>query len=157
MILVLALCSVKYSLVFGRIEVFDILLLPIDVSGKDVIHLHLEALHRDLGSEQVLPHLVPQKELLISVVNKLYLTSLEVVMDLKNLFRSVSMVVPDAVFITEILLFSSGFKNAQELSKRVCSVQNLANVLMQQASVVKFDFGLRAIKGIIGIAEQLKQ
>ena len=74
-------------------------------------------------------------------------------MDLKNLFRSVSMVVPDAVFITEILLFSSGFKNAQELSKRICSVQNLANVLMQQASVVKFDFGLRAIKGIIGIAE----
>ena len=28
---------------------------------------------------------------------------------------------------------------------------------MQQASVVKFDFGLRAIKAIIGIAEQLKQ
>lgn len=78
-------------------------------------------------------------------------------MDLKNLFRSVSMVVPDAVFITEILLFSAGFKNAQELSKRICSVQDLANVLMQQASVVKFDFGLRAIKGIIGIAENLKQ
>lgn len=44
-----------------------------------------------------------------------------------------------------------------ELSKRVCSVQALANVLMQQASVVKFDFGLRAIKAIIGIAENLKQ
>ena len=28
---------------------------------------------------------------------------------------------------------------------------------MQQASVVKFDFGLRAIKAIIAIAEQLKQ
>ena len=28
---------------------------------------------------------------------------------------------------------------------------------MQQASVVKFDFGLRAIKAIVGIAEQLKQ
>lgn len=78
-------------------------------------------------------------------------------MDLKNLFRSVSMVVPDAVFISEILLFSAGFKNAQELSKRICSVQGLANVLMQQASVVKFDFGLRAIKAIVAIAEQLKQ
>ena len=33
-------------------------------------------------------------------------------MDLKNLFRSVSMVVPDALFISEILLFASGFKNA---------------------------------------------
>lgn len=90
-------------------------------------------------------------------LNPGYAGRTELPMDLKNLFRSVSMVVPDAVFITEILLFSSGFKNAQELSKRVCSVQNLANVLMQQASVVKFDFGLRAIKGIIGIAEQLKQ
>ena len=68
------------------VKQFDILLLPLDVSGIDVIHLHLEALHRDLGSEQVLPHLLPQKELLVSVVNKLYLTSLEVVMDLiKNL------------------------------------------------------------------------
>ena len=90
-------------------------------------------------------------------LNPGYAGRTELPMDLKNLFRSVSMVVPDAVFITEILLFSSGFKNAQELSKRVCSVQTLANVLMQQASVVKFDFGLRAIKAIIAIAEQLKQ
>ena len=90
-------------------------------------------------------------------LNPGYAGRTELPMDLKNLFRSVSMVVPDAVFITEILLFSSGFKNAQELSRRVCSVQALANVLMQQASVVKFDFGLRAIKAIVGIAENLKQ
>ena len=36
-------------------------------------------------------------------------------------------------------------------------MQSTANVLMAQASVVKFDFGLRAIKAIIGIAENLKQ
>ena len=86
-------------------------------------------------------------------LNPGYAGRTELPMDLKNLFRSVSMVVPDAVFISEILLFSAGFKNAQELSKRICSVQALANVLMQQASVVKFDFGLRAIKAIVGIAE----
>ena len=90
-------------------------------------------------------------------LNPGYAGRTELPMDLKNLFRSVSMVVPDALFISEILLFSSGFKNAQELSKKVCSVQNLANVLMQQASVVKFDFGLRAIKAIIAIAENMKQ
>ena len=90
-------------------------------------------------------------------LNPGYAGRTELPMDLKNLFRSVSMVVPDATFITEILLFASGFRNAQELSKRVVSVQNLANVLMQRASVVKFDFGLRAIKAIIGIAENLKQ
>ena len=63
-------------------------------------------------------------------LNPGYAGRTELPMDLKNLFRSVSMVVPDAVFISEILLFSSGFKNAQELSKRICSVQSLANVLM---------------------------
>ena len=90
-------------------------------------------------------------------LNPGYAGRTELPMDLKNLFRSVSMVVPDAVFITEILLYASGFKNASELAKKVISVQNLANVLMQQASVVKFDFGLRSVKAIIAIAENLKQ
>lgn len=43
-------------------------------------------------------------------------------MDLKNLFRSISMMVPDSFFITEILLFSAGFKNAQVLAKKLCDV-----------------------------------
>lgn len=46
----------------------------------------------------------------------------ELPMDLKNLFRSVSMVVPDAFHITEILLFSAGFKDAQVLAKKLCDV-----------------------------------
>ena len=90
-------------------------------------------------------------------LNPGYAGRTELPMDLKNLFRSISMVVPDAVFITEILLYASGFKNAVTLAKKICKVQDTANVLMQQASVVKFDFGLRAIKAIIGIAESLKQ
>ena len=90
-------------------------------------------------------------------LNPGYAGRTELPMDLKNLFRSISMVVPDVTFITEILLFSAGFKNAQELAKKVISVQNLANILMSTSSVVKFDFGLRAIKAIVGIAENMKQ
>ena len=67
------------------------------------------------------------------------------------------MMVPDSFFITEILLFSAGFKNAQALAKKLCDVQKLANVLMASNSVVRLDFGLRAIKAIISIAESLKQ
>jgi dynein heavy chain len=33
-------------------------------------------------------------------------------LNLKNLFRPISMVVPDSKFITEILLYSAGFINA---------------------------------------------
>jgi hypothetical protein len=65
------------------------------------------------------------------------------------------MVVPDSVFITEILLYSSGFVGAQQLAKKIVSVQNLANVIMKKTEIAH-DFGLRSIKAIVGIAETLK-
>ena len=63
-------------------------------------------------------------------LNPGYAGRTELPMDLKNHFRSISMVVPDAFFITEVLLFSAGFKNAQALARRICDVQKLANILM---------------------------
>ena len=65
------------------------------------------------------------------------------------------MVVPDSIFITEILLYASGFIGAQQLAKKIVSVQSLANVIMKKTDIAH-DFGLRSIKAIIGIAEKLK-
>lgn len=76
-------------------------------------------------------------------------------MNLKALFRPVSMVVPDSTYITEILLYSSGFVGADQLAKKVVSVQTWASTMMKRPGI-SHDFGLRSIKSIVAIAETLK-
>lgn len=76
-------------------------------------------------------------------------------MNLKALFRQVSMVVPDSSFITEILLYSSGFMGAQSLAKKIVLVQSRANEFISHQKV-QFDFGLRSIKAIVQAAAILK-
>ncbi len=39
--------------------------------------------------------------------------------NLKNMFRTVSMVVPDTSYIAQILLYSAGFEKAKKLAKKV--------------------------------------
>ena len=55
-------------------------------------------------------------------LNPGYSGRFEVPMDLKALLRPISMVVPDSVYIAEILLCCSGFLDAQKLSKKIVSV-----------------------------------
>jgi dynein heavy chain len=88
-------------------------------------------------------------------MNPGYAGRTELPMNLKALFRSVSMVAPDSIFITEILLYSSGFVGAQQLAKKIVSIQNWGNIMLNKPGV-PMDFGLRSIKSIIAIAEALK-
>ena len=76
-------------------------------------------------------------------------------MNLKALFRPISMVIPDSMLITEILLYSAGFVGAQQLAKKIVSVQSLADTLMR-TTLTSHDFGLRSIKAIVSNAESIK-
>lgn len=63
------------------------------------------------------------------------------------------MVVPDQLFIAEVLLYSAGFEKAKTLARKL--VQTLKTIsLTVQESQHSHDFGLRAIKAIISIAER---
>lgn len=65
------------------------------------------------------------------------------------------MVIPDSMLITEILLYSAGFVGAQQLAKKIVSVQSLADTLMK-TTLISHDFGLRSIKAIVSNAESIK-
>ncbi|KAL8272359.1 hypothetical protein Esti_003649 [Eimeria stiedai] len=75
--------------------------------------------------------------------------------NLRSLFRPVSMVVPDFTQICEVLLFASGFLHAKTLAKKVVQAFSTSATLLSQQS--HYDWGLRAMKTVLVIAENAKK
>lgn len=75
--------------------------------------------------------------------------------NLKVLFRSVSMMVPDFSLIAQILLFSEGFLTAKELATKLTKLYKLASDQLSQQQ--HYDFGMRAVKSILSMAGSLKR
>ncbi|KAG1684369.1 Cytoplasmic dynein 2 heavy chain 1 [Nymphon striatum] len=67
--------------------------------------------------------------------------------NLKQLFRPVAMSQPDVKIISEVILFSEGFKNVQSLSRKLVAVFNLARGLLTRQQ--HYDWGLRALKTVL--------
>jgi dynein heavy chain len=63
----------------------------------------------------------PESAIFITL-NPMYIGRTELPLNLKNLFRSISMVVPDSIFITENLLYSAGFISAREQALKIVQV-----------------------------------
>ena len=67
--------------------------------------------------------------------------------NLKALFRQITMVVPDTIFISEIILYSMGFKAASRLAKKI--TQTFKLISEQLKGHTHYDFGLRTIKTVL--------
>ena len=74
---------------------------------------------------------------------------------LKALFRPVSMVVPDMVLITQIMLFSEGFKTMDVLARKFMLCYNLSMDLLSKAD--HYDWKLRAVKTTLCVAGSMKR
>jgi dynein heavy chain len=75
--------------------------------------------------------------------------------NVKALFRSCAMIVPDMEMICEIMLFSEGFEAAKILARKFMLLFRLNKDLLSVQ--VHYDWGLRAVKSILVIAGGLKR
>jgi len=75
--------------------------------------------------------------------------------NLKALLRPISMMIPDYALVAEVMLFSQGFDQAQNLSKKMVRLYKLSGEQLGRES--HYDFGMRALKSVLVMAGTLKR
>ncbi|XP_004348847.1 dynein heavy chain [Capsaspora owczarzaki ATCC 30864] len=75
--------------------------------------------------------------------------------NLKKLFRSLAMTQPDRQLIAQVMLFSQGFRSAEQLARKIVPLFKLCSEQLSAQS--HYDFGLRALKSVLVSAGNIKR